>query len=245
MRASVRRTLPDRFGSRQRSRSRSTASVTTCPSAMCDSCICMVTLLGTSRRTSAWSANLPPPSPVIATTPMPALRAASQAARTLAELPLVEMPISTSPGRPSVSTCLAKIPRNRNHSRRPSGKSCPWSGRAPTDRHGGDDGQGWPRILRQDAVVGRRAAIAAQHQLAAFTKGGGDHFGGLHGGPAHCSAVRRFTSAEVSRMSVMDLAVKSVISAPCWTRHGARLTGDSATAIHGYHRVDGTSRTPR
>ena len=125
-------------------------------------------------------------------------------------------------------------------------RSCPWSGRAPTDRHAGDDGQAWRQIPRQDAANRRpsrhcrtASACRPREAEAAIISAA------CIAASLHCSAVRRFTSAEVSRMSAMDLAVKSVISAPCWTRHGARLTGDSATAIHGYHRSDGTSRTPR
>ena len=68
--------------------------------------------------------------------------------------------------------------------------------------------------------------------------------------PLQRAAVSRFTSPEVNRMSAMESAVNAAISACCWTRdgnltrHGARLTGESATAIHGYHRSEGTSRTP-
>ena len=52
---------------------------------------------------------LPPALPVSAITVISLARAASIAASTLAELPLVDIASSMSPGAPSASTCLAKI----------------------------------------------------------------------------------------------------------------------------------------
>ena len=59
----------------------------------------------------------PPPWPVSAITVMSLARAASTAASTLAELPLVLMASSTSPGAPSAWTCLAKTAASRSRCR--------------------------------------------------------------------------------------------------------------------------------
>ena len=71
--------------------------------------MCWVSSLGTAIATSASLASRPP-APVRATLRMPMARASSTAWMTLGELPLVLMPSSTSPARPSAWTWRAKTP---------------------------------------------------------------------------------------------------------------------------------------
>ena len=60
--------------------------------------------VGTDQRRSAISATRPPPLPVNATVTAPRFFAASSASTTLRDVPLVVMPITTSPGCANAST---------------------------------------------------------------------------------------------------------------------------------------------
>ena len=91
---------------------RSTASHRQCTVSRCTSWMRAVRSCGTQMRTSvsvSISRILPPLWPVSAITTISLARAASIAAITLLELPLVLMASSTSPGAPSACTCLEKI----------------------------------------------------------------------------------------------------------------------------------------
>lgn len=61
--------------------------------------------LGTATPASHASTNARPRAPVSATTFMPSARAASAAATTFFDVPLVVIAISMLPARPSASTC--------------------------------------------------------------------------------------------------------------------------------------------
>ncbi len=71
-----------------------------CSSVRCTSCTRAVEAAGTLMWMSAAAPTAPPSRPVSATVVRPPALAASNAASTLADPPLVEMPSRTSPGRP-------------------------------------------------------------------------------------------------------------------------------------------------
>ena len=135
--------------------------------------MCAVTVLGTRTPTSASAASSPPDAPVSATTRSPATRARSAARITFAELPLVEMAISTSPvAAERLDLALehalgAEVVRDGGEERRVGRE------RDRRDRRAGVvDRERADELRREVLRVGRAAAVAADQELAPASQRG-------------------------------------------------------------------------
>src|SRR5438874_1462146 len=164
-----------------------------------------------------------PPVPVRTTERRPAPRACLTARTTLGELPLVLIPIKTSPGRPRAWTCRSNTPSNPQS----SGRSRPWVVPATTQGldlpleyavepaivgKGGQEGgvggqcdgrQPWTlEALRQSThelgghvlAIGGASAVSAKQHLAAAAEGLGDE-------------IRRRDDGLIARLGASSLGV--------------------------------------
>ena len=141
--------------------------------------MCAVTVEGMRMATSASGASVPPVAPVSAITASPTSWARPAARTTLAELPLVEMPRSTSPAAPkdsdlSLEHTLDAVVVRDGGEQRGVGREGDRRDRGPgvVEREGADELRG--KVLG----VGGAAPVPTDQELVASAEGGGQQHGG-------------------------------------------------------------------